>query len=37
MATDDEFLTVTQLTTYLKRKFDFDPYLTEGLFNRRTV
>lgn len=27
MATDDEFLTVTQLTTYLKRKFDFDPYL----------
>lgn len=24
---DTEFLTVTQLTTYLKRKFDFDPYL----------
>ncbi|MFD1465557.1 exodeoxyribonuclease VII large subunit [Lapidilactobacillus mulanensis] len=27
MADDSEFLTVTQLTTYLKRKFDFDPYL----------
>ncbi|QFG47083.1 exodeoxyribonuclease VII large subunit [Lapidilactobacillus dextrinicus] len=26
-STDTEFLTVTQLTTYLKRKFDFDPYL----------
>ena len=26
-STDTEFLTVTQLTTYLKHKFDFDPYL----------
>ncbi|WP_125605547.1 exodeoxyribonuclease VII large subunit [Lapidilactobacillus bayanensis] len=24
---ETEFLTVTQLTTYLKQKFDFDPYL----------
>ncbi len=29
-----EYLTVTTLTRYLKRKFDADPYLERGIFNR---
>ncbi len=32
MIAEQDCLTVTQLTTYIKRKFDYDPYLTKDVY-----
>lgn len=32
MMAEQDCLTVTQLTTYIKRKFDYDPYLTKDVY-----